>query len=201
MRAQLSSKEAGRVCMVCSLEEHVSLRHPLSEDDGIDLADSLTCTVVVGSGPLGLSISGICLDVGHVAPDGLEEFELPVGVGPGGLDGILLRGVSIIDGLVLGIGVADCSVHDSLWLQFGDGALHGGPVVGRQGSDESIGVVSQVLVWLEAGAELSSKIGVGWEECVEESSLESGGGSVWNSVLSSVDSEGESSEHLLRFKK
>ena len=86
-------------------------------------------TLIGSKSPLGLSGRNASLDVAHVSLDALEGVDLPVGARHGGLNKVLLCGVEVIDGLVLRVRVANMSVLDGLWLELGDGALDGGPVV------------------------------------------------------------------------
>ena len=96
-------------CSVDSLEE-LSSCLPWGEDELIDFTDSLAGTVVVTSGPLGLSVGGVSLDLSEVRFDGLDDLDLPVWVVLGSLDDLLLSSVGIVDSFVLRVGVAGAGI-------------------------------------------------------------------------------------------
>lgn len=111
-------------------------------------------TVVVASGPLGLSVAGFGLDLSEVRLDGLDDLDLPVWVVLGSLDDLALSVVGIVDSLVLRVGVAGVGILNGLWLELCNGSLDGGPVAILDGSDEGIGLIGEGLIGSEASVEL-----------------------------------------------
>ena len=194
----ISTGHHGRVAGVAasSLEEKIRLLHPWGEEDGIDLADSLTSTEVVTRVPLGLSVGGISLDLSEVRPEGLDGLDLPVWVILGSLDDSLLSRVGIIDLLVLSVIVANGSILDGLWLKLRNGRLDGLPVSVLDGLDEGICLIGEGLVRGEASIELGLVVDTVVQESGEDTGLEVGWGGGGNSVLSLEDSEGSSGEHF-----
>ena len=169
---------------------------PVRKDDSVNLADGDTSLVVLGSVPVGDSISHVSLDLSAVGEGGLGGVDLPVGVLLGALDGVDLVVISIRDINVLGVGGANGGVVESHSLVTLDGAQNGGPLLGLDGGDEGVGIVSDLLVGLEAlvdeGADISSI------ETEEDTSLEVGGGGGGDSVLlGKVHGVGGSGEHIV----
>jgi len=168
---------------------------PLAEDELLEVTDSLTCTVVVTRVPLGRGILDVSLDVSHARADDFEDLELPVWVSSEGLNDCFLVVPLIIDVLVCWVVVANIGICFDLRGELLDSRSDCGPVLGFEGRDESIGVISQVLVGFEALVDVSTHINT--EGSVEDTSLEVGDGSVGNSgVLHFSESESKCLEHF-----
>ena len=180
-----------QLCDWCSLEEAVLF--PGGEDDSVDLANGLTGTVVIAGVPLGDGVSHVGLDFLAMGEESLTGLDLPVGVGVGGLNLILLEVVGVMDIDVLGVVDTCIGVIESHSLVTLDGAHNGRPLLGLDGSNESVGIVGHLLVRLEAGVDGGSEVGT--VVTVEETSLEVGGGGGGNSRV--LGGESESSEHIV----
>ena len=169
--------------------------HPWGEDELLEVADSLARAIVVTGVPLGGGVLDVSLDVCHAGADDLEDLELPVGVSSEGLDDGLLVVPLVIDVLVGWVVVADISVSLDLRDEFLDSSSDSGPVLVLKGGNESIGVVGQVLIWLEARVDIGTDIDT--EGSVEDTGLEICDGSGGDSaVLGKNESFSNNGEHF-----
>ena len=101
----------------------------------------------------------------------------------------------VIDVLVGWVVVADISVSLDLWGELFDSSSDSGPVLSLKGGNESIGVVSQFLIWLEALVDIGTDIDT--EGSVEDTGLEVCDGSVGDSgVLSNNESLSNNGKHF-----
>ena len=113
------------------------------------LADDIASAGIVTSGPLGQGVVDVVGDRLLVEKSILAEFDLPVRVVLSVLRPVLLVVLGSLGGVVL-VGLAGLEVGLDLRSELFDGSLDGRPVLGLEGGDEAIGVVSQVLVIGEA---------------------------------------------------
>ena len=126
--------------------------------------------------------------------DAFQSLELPVGVRLGfGGDGNLVV-VSISNGLILRVGHAWCSVILSTTAVRGDNCLDFVEVLGLDGGNEGVRVISELLVWDEAFVDLLADVNT--HETHEDTSLESGVSGGGNRVLSGLNGPSSDSEHL-----
>ena len=126
-----------------------------------NLADVDTSAGVVAAVPLGQSVLDLLSDLTLVGEHVTEELDLPVGVVLCVLGPVLLEVLGLLGDLVLGVVLARVEVGTDAGSEGLDGSLNGVPVLGEDGLDEGIGVVSQVLVSGKALGHLVSDDGVG----------------------------------------
>ena len=142
-----------------SLEEGAVF--PGREDKGVNLTDfdtSLVVTIIGSKVPGSDSGGGTIFDVLDVGFDSLDSLELPVGVSHGGFDELDLVVVSVSDIRVLGVPQAVIGILDSLSLVSLDELLDGREIFSLNGLDQTVGVVGEILVWLEASEDLIAEI-------------------------------------------
>ena len=125
-----------------------------------NFADVNTSAGIVTGVPLGQGVLDFLRDLALVRKKVPQEFDLPVRVVLGVHCPVLLEVLGLLGDVVLGVVLAGIEVSSDRRFERLDGGLDGIPVLGQDGLDEGIGVVSQVLVSGEALGHLVSDDGV-----------------------------------------